>query len=128
MAVRTRLLDDDVFDTQDVSRTQLDLFRSWDRSGGHVDEQLHESLFGLADELVLFGMPMETTIPEITHVGHRSLAGRVMGTGWRNDLNAGGGSDASASGGGVVGTRAGALVVEGVVVDVGGGEDAEPAF
>ena len=97
MAVRTRLLDDDVFDTQDVSRTQLDLFRSWDRTGGHVDEQLHASLFGLADELVLFGMPMETAIPEITHVGHRSLAGRVMGTGWRNDLNAGGGSDAVAA-------------------------------
>lgn len=97
MAVHTKLLDDGVFDTLDVSKTQLDLFRLWDRSGGHVDEQLHARLFGLADELVLFGMPMKTAIPEITHVGHRSLAGRVMGTGWRKDLNAGGGSDAVAA-------------------------------
>ncbi|WP_419912394.1 hypothetical protein [Hoeflea sp.] len=97
MAVHTKLLDDCVFDTRDVSRTQLDLFRAWDRSGGHADEQLHASLFGMADELVLFGMPMKTAIPEITHVGSRSLAGRVMGTGWRKELNSGGGSDAVAA-------------------------------
>ncbi len=97
MAVHTKLLDDCVFDTPDVSKTQLELFQTWDRSGGSADERLHASLFGMADELVLFGMPMKTAIPEITHVGKRSLAGRVMGTGWRNDLNAGGGSDAVAA-------------------------------
>ena len=97
MAVHTKLLDDCVFDTHDVSKTQLGLFQAWDRSRGQADEQLHANLFAMADELVLFGMPMKTAIPEITHVGSRSLAGRVMGSGWRKELNSGGGSDAVAA-------------------------------
>lgn len=97
MAVHTKILDDSVFDTPDVSATQQLLFRAWELAGGQADERLHANLLHMADELVLFGMPHQSAIPDITHVGARSLAGRVMGTGWRTDLQAAGGNDAVAA-------------------------------
>ena len=97
MAVHTKILDDSVFDTPEISATQQLLFRAWELAGGQADERLHANLLHMADDLVLFGMPHQSAIPDITHVGARSLAGRVMGTGWRADLQSVSGKDAVAA-------------------------------
>ena len=97
MDVRTSLLHDSALEAEGVSPTQRALFRAWERTGGRTDAALHADLLALSDHLVLFGMPVKSDIPQITHVGGLSLAGRVLGAGWRSDVEAAGISDTVAA-------------------------------
>ena len=85
MDVHTELLHDSALEDEGTSNIQRHLFQQWERTGGLINENLHQYLLRLTDDLVLFGMPIHSDIPAITHVGRKSLAGKVMGSGWRSE-------------------------------------------
>lgn len=82
MDATTRLLHDSHLENPGTPEFQLKLFQAWDRSNGQIDDIVRNC----ADDLVLFGMPMARPVPDLLSAGSRSLAGRVMGSGWRNAL------------------------------------------
>lgn len=65
-----------------TSERQAELFRIWRQNNG-VD---HPDMVELADHLVMFGIPVDSPIPQITFQGDLSLASIVMGPGWRIDV------------------------------------------
>lgn len=97
MDVHTELLHDSALEDEGTSNIQRHLFQQWERTGGLINDNLHQYLLRLTDDLVLFGMPIHSDIPAITHVGRKSLAGKVMGSGWRSELKNLGNDDAVAA-------------------------------
>ncbi len=82
MGATTKLLNDGTFFTEDICDLQRHLFQTWDLTGGYMDETIIQH----HNDLVLFGMPDVEPVPKFLHIGRTSLAGRIIGAGWRQSL------------------------------------------